>query len=223
MQAVAQACLLLSTSLCIAHLNQHHHIVWPKLYQHIQFTSRHFHLTLTLVLVSLLGACWEHVSSAKRIVNKFICTSPWRALKVKQYSVTTCVLTVKVQLNGRAATHHLLNHYFPDTSLMWIKQKIWSHKSPALLKTSGICWLVLHPNCRNFPGITGKQIDGNASSKVYMFFPWWKGSLQGWFRHKLQEMRNVLANAQGSVHIHCMFLSTAAYSYLLFHNRFFYF
>lgn len=45
-----------------------------------------------------------------------------------------------------------------------------------------------------------------------MFSPWWKGSLQGWFRHKLQEMRNVLANAQGSVHIHCMVLSTAAYS-----------
>lgn len=44
------------------------------------------------------------------------------------------------------------------------------------------------------------------------FFHYEKGSLQGWFRHKLQEMRNVLANAQGSVHIHCMFLSMAAYS-----------
>lgn len=35
---------------------------------------------------------------------------------------------------------------------------------------------------------------------------------KGWFRHKLQEMRNVLANAQGSVHIHCMFFSTVACS-----------
>lgn len=44
------------------------------------------------------------------------------------------------------------------------------------------------------------------------FFHDEKGPLQGWFRHKLQEMRNILANAQGSGHIHCMFLSTAAYS-----------
>lgn len=91
------------------------------------------------------------------------------------------------------------------------KEKIWSHKNPALLNTPSICWSCI-PTAETCLGLLGKQIDGYVRSKVYIFFPWWKGSLQGWFRHKLQEMRNVLANAQGSVHVHCMFLSTSAYS-----------
>lgn len=91
------------------------------------------------------------------------------------------------------------------------KEKTWSRKNPALLNTPSICWSCI-PTAETCLGLLGKQMDGNVSSKVYVFFPWWKGSLQGWFRHKLQEMRNVLANAQGSVHNRCMLLSTFAYS-----------
>lgn len=90
------------------------------------------------------------------------------------------------------------------------KEKTWSHNNPALLNT-GIFWSCI-PIAGTFLRSLEKQIDGKVSSKVYIFFPWWKGSFQGWFRHKLQEMRNALANAQGSVHIHCMFLSMAACS-----------
>lgn len=153
---------------------------------------------------SMLGAC-QHVSSAKRIVNTFVCTNLWRALKVKQYSVTTSVLQVKVQPNSPAATPGSASSLKPLFSWYIInvnktKENIWNHNNPTLLNTPSICCSCI-PVAGTCLGSLGKQIDGNVSSKVYIFSPWWKGSLQGWLRHRLQEMRNVLANAQGSVHI----------------------
>lgn len=194
---------------CITHLNQHHHIIWPKMIStpsvHKQTLPSNTIFGAGFSAGSMLGVCLHCKKDSKQIyLHKPLESFEGEAT----FSHNQCApsqSTAKWPCSHTSSLKSLFSWYI--TNVNKTKENIWSHNNPALLNTPGICWSCI-PIAGTCLGSLGKQVDGNVSSKVYIFFPWWKGSFQGWFRHELQEMRNVLANAQGSVHIHCMFLST---------------
>lgn len=157
---------------------------------------------------SVLGACLQCKKDSKQIYLHRPLESFEGEAILSHNQCAPSESTAKWPWSHTSSLKSLFSWYIINVNKA--KEKTWSHNNPALLNT-GICWSCI-PIAGTCLGSLEKQIDGKVSSKVYIFFPWWKGSFQGWFRHKLQEMRNVLANAQGSVHIHFMFLSTVACS-----------